>query len=75
MRGPTHGRRAFVKGRDCPSRQGGGCSLREGEDCSSREGRDHLSREGGGHSSREVQEPFIEGGMRLFIKGCSLREG
>jgi len=63
MRGPTHRRRAFVKGGDCPSRQGlgGGHSLREGEDCSSREGRDHLSREGGGHSSRV-------GG------GCSLRE-
>jgi len=46
MRGPTHRRRAFVKGGDCPSRQGGGHSLREGEDCSLREGRDHLSREG-----------------------------
>jgi len=44
MRGPTHGRRAFVKGGDCPARQGGGRSLREGEDCSSREGRDCLSR-------------------------------
>jgi len=75
MRGPTHRRRAFVKGGDCPSRQGGGCSLREGEDCSSREGRDCLLREGGGCSWKEVQEPFIEGGMRLFIEGCSLREG
>jgi hypothetical protein len=30
MRGLTHGRRVFVKGRDCPSRQGGPFAERRG---------------------------------------------